>query len=177
MAKVEAQQREDVKTPMGAFKTIRYEIYVFNDGSTAARRISTSGSRTTGANFRCGCKCACSSPLAPSRCCWKRWSEAVVAQTIAVCRLRCCEHADRKNRCAPHWSSSEADAARPGGVCSISSEAVPLGSKALEAGFFADSGRLSMKRTASPLDRRASEWKVPGFRRVSLLGSTSRECR
>jgi hypothetical protein len=31
MAKVEAQQREDVKTPMGAFKTIRYEIYVFND--------------------------------------------------------------------------------------------------------------------------------------------------
>jgi len=31
MAKVEAQQREDVKTPQGAFKTIRYEIYVFND--------------------------------------------------------------------------------------------------------------------------------------------------
>ncbi len=31
MAKVEAQQREDVKTPQGAFKTIRYEIYVFDD--------------------------------------------------------------------------------------------------------------------------------------------------
>jgi len=31
MAKVEAQQREDVKTPQGTFKTIRYEIYVFND--------------------------------------------------------------------------------------------------------------------------------------------------
>jgi hypothetical protein len=31
MAKVEAQQREDVKTPQGTFKTIRYEVYVFND--------------------------------------------------------------------------------------------------------------------------------------------------
>ena len=31
MAKVEAQQREDIKTPLGAFKTIRYEIYVFNN--------------------------------------------------------------------------------------------------------------------------------------------------
>ena len=31
MAKVEAQQREDVKTPLGTFKTIRYEIYLFND--------------------------------------------------------------------------------------------------------------------------------------------------
>jgi hypothetical protein len=31
MAKVEAQQREDVKTPEGAFKTIRYEIHLFND--------------------------------------------------------------------------------------------------------------------------------------------------
>jgi len=30
MAKVEAQQREDVKTPEGVFKTIRYEIYIFN---------------------------------------------------------------------------------------------------------------------------------------------------
>lgn len=30
MAKVEAQQREDVKTPEGTFKTIRYEIYLFN---------------------------------------------------------------------------------------------------------------------------------------------------
>lgn len=30
MAKVEAQQREDVKTPLGVFKTIRYEIYLFN---------------------------------------------------------------------------------------------------------------------------------------------------
>jgi len=29
-AKVEAQQREDVKTPAGTFKTIRYEIYLFN---------------------------------------------------------------------------------------------------------------------------------------------------
>ena len=29
-AAVEAQQREDVKTPLGIFKTIRYEIYVFN---------------------------------------------------------------------------------------------------------------------------------------------------
>jgi hypothetical protein len=28
--KVEAQQREDVKTPNGVFKTIRYEIYLFN---------------------------------------------------------------------------------------------------------------------------------------------------
>jgi hypothetical protein len=31
MAKVEAQQREDVKTPEGTFKTIRYEVYLFND--------------------------------------------------------------------------------------------------------------------------------------------------
>jgi hypothetical protein len=31
MVKVEAQQREDVKTPEGLFKTIRYEIYVFNN--------------------------------------------------------------------------------------------------------------------------------------------------
>ncbi|HYW46526.1 MAG TPA: DUF3108 domain-containing protein [Bryobacteraceae bacterium] len=30
-AKVEAQQREDVKTPAGTFKTIRYELYLFND--------------------------------------------------------------------------------------------------------------------------------------------------
>jgi hypothetical protein len=31
MARVEAQQREDVKTPAGSFKTIRYEAYLFND--------------------------------------------------------------------------------------------------------------------------------------------------
>lgn len=31
MAKVEAQAREEVKTPAGVFKTIRYEAYVFND--------------------------------------------------------------------------------------------------------------------------------------------------
>ena len=31
LAKVEAQQREDVKTPQGTFKTIRHEIFVFND--------------------------------------------------------------------------------------------------------------------------------------------------
>jgi hypothetical protein len=31
MAKVEAQQREDVKTPAGTFKTIRHEIYLFNN--------------------------------------------------------------------------------------------------------------------------------------------------
>ena len=31
MAKVEAQQREEVKTPAGMFRTIRYEAYVFND--------------------------------------------------------------------------------------------------------------------------------------------------
>ena len=31
IVKVEAQQREDVKTPAGAFKTIRYEAYVFNN--------------------------------------------------------------------------------------------------------------------------------------------------
>jgi hypothetical protein len=30
MARVEAQQREDVKTPEGTFKTIRYEVYLFN---------------------------------------------------------------------------------------------------------------------------------------------------
>jgi hypothetical protein len=30
MAKVEAQQREDIKTPLGTFKTIRYEVYLFN---------------------------------------------------------------------------------------------------------------------------------------------------
>ena len=29
-ARVEAQQREDIKTPEGAFHTIRYEIYLFN---------------------------------------------------------------------------------------------------------------------------------------------------
>jgi len=31
MARVEAQQREDVKTPAGSFKTIRYEAFLFND--------------------------------------------------------------------------------------------------------------------------------------------------
>jgi len=31
MARVEAQQREEVKTPAGAFKTIRYEAFLFND--------------------------------------------------------------------------------------------------------------------------------------------------
>jgi Protein of unknown function (DUF3108) len=31
MAKVEAQQREDIKTPAGAFHTIRYEAYVFDN--------------------------------------------------------------------------------------------------------------------------------------------------
>jgi hypothetical protein len=30
-AKVEAQAREDVKTPEGVFHTIRYEVYLFND--------------------------------------------------------------------------------------------------------------------------------------------------
>jgi hypothetical protein len=30
LAKVDAQQREEVKTPAGVFKTIRYEIYLFN---------------------------------------------------------------------------------------------------------------------------------------------------
>ena len=30
MAKVEAQQREEVKTPAGTFKTVRYEVYLFN---------------------------------------------------------------------------------------------------------------------------------------------------
>jgi hypothetical protein len=29
--KVEAQQREDVRTPAGTFKAIRYEVYLFND--------------------------------------------------------------------------------------------------------------------------------------------------
>jgi hypothetical protein len=31
MARVEAQQREDVKTPEGTFKTIRYELFLFNN--------------------------------------------------------------------------------------------------------------------------------------------------
>jgi Protein of unknown function (DUF3108) len=31
MARVEAQQREDVKTPAGSFKTIRYEAFLFNN--------------------------------------------------------------------------------------------------------------------------------------------------
>jgi hypothetical protein len=31
MARVEAQQREDLKTPAGTFKTIRYEAFLFND--------------------------------------------------------------------------------------------------------------------------------------------------
>jgi len=30
LAKVEAQQREDVRTPAGTFKTIRYEVYLFD---------------------------------------------------------------------------------------------------------------------------------------------------
>ena len=30
MARVEAQQREEVKTPAGTFKTIRYELFLFN---------------------------------------------------------------------------------------------------------------------------------------------------
>jgi hypothetical protein len=31
LARVEAQQREDIKTPAGQFKTIRYEAFLFND--------------------------------------------------------------------------------------------------------------------------------------------------
>jgi hypothetical protein len=31
MAKVEAQLREDVKTPQGVFKSVRYEVHVFNN--------------------------------------------------------------------------------------------------------------------------------------------------
>jgi hypothetical protein len=31
MARIEAQQREDIKTPAGSFKTIRYEAFLFND--------------------------------------------------------------------------------------------------------------------------------------------------
>jgi hypothetical protein len=31
LARVEAQEREEVKTPAGVFKTIRYEAYLFND--------------------------------------------------------------------------------------------------------------------------------------------------
>jgi Protein of unknown function (DUF3108) len=31
IAKIEAQQREDVKTPEGTFKTIRYELFLFNN--------------------------------------------------------------------------------------------------------------------------------------------------
>jgi hypothetical protein len=30
MARIEAQQREDIKTPAGTFKTTRYEVYLFN---------------------------------------------------------------------------------------------------------------------------------------------------
>jgi hypothetical protein len=30
-ARIEAQQREDVKTPAGTFKAVRYELYLFND--------------------------------------------------------------------------------------------------------------------------------------------------
>jgi hypothetical protein len=31
MARVEAQAREDIKTPAGTFKTVRYELYLFNN--------------------------------------------------------------------------------------------------------------------------------------------------
>ena len=31
MARVEAQQREDVRTPAGTFKTVRYEVFLFNN--------------------------------------------------------------------------------------------------------------------------------------------------
>lgn len=31
MARIEAQQREEIKTPAGTFKTTRYEIYLFNN--------------------------------------------------------------------------------------------------------------------------------------------------
>src|SRR3954454_14317974 len=31
MARLEAQQREEVKTPAGTFKTIRYELFLFNN--------------------------------------------------------------------------------------------------------------------------------------------------
>ena len=31
MAKVEAQQKEDVKTPGGTYKTVRYEIFLFDN--------------------------------------------------------------------------------------------------------------------------------------------------
>jgi hypothetical protein len=30
-ARIEAQQREDVKTPAGTFKTVRYELFLFNN--------------------------------------------------------------------------------------------------------------------------------------------------
>jgi hypothetical protein len=35
--KVEAQEREEVTTPLGKFKTVRYEIFVF-DGALIARK-------------------------------------------------------------------------------------------------------------------------------------------
>jgi hypothetical protein len=31
MVKVEAQQREDIKVPAGSFKTVRYEVGLFNN--------------------------------------------------------------------------------------------------------------------------------------------------
>jgi hypothetical protein len=31
MARVEAQQREEVKTPAGTYKTVRYEVFLFNN--------------------------------------------------------------------------------------------------------------------------------------------------
>ncbi len=31
MARIEAQQREDIKVPAGSFKTVRYELYLFNN--------------------------------------------------------------------------------------------------------------------------------------------------
>jgi hypothetical protein len=31
MARIEAQQREEVKTPAGTFRTVRYEVYLFNN--------------------------------------------------------------------------------------------------------------------------------------------------
>jgi hypothetical protein len=31
MARIEAQQREEIRTPAGAFKTVRYEVFLFNN--------------------------------------------------------------------------------------------------------------------------------------------------
>jgi hypothetical protein len=51
--KVDAQEREEVSTPLGKFKTIRHEVHMFNNVLINKKARLSSGSRTTSAVSQC----------------------------------------------------------------------------------------------------------------------------